>query len=152
MKYISPQLYIYLQSVQAYIAPPIAACFLFGVLSTRLNGKGAMSALITGLVLGTLRLVLELGKSNLAPGSVAHWFASINFLIFAALLFVLCTLILAVVSYATAPPTPEHIAELTYKTDSPVTMTAAERGRRRVDVLMSLLLAAIIGVLWVVFR
>src|SRR4030095_6473608 len=27
MKYISPQLYIYLQSVQAYIAPPIAACF-----------------------------------------------------------------------------------------------------------------------------
>src|SRR5438045_8176228 len=32
MKYISPQIYIYLQSVQAYIAPRIAPCFLFGVM------------------------------------------------------------------------------------------------------------------------
>jgi len=31
MKYVSPQLYIYLQSIQAYIAPPIAAVFLLGV-------------------------------------------------------------------------------------------------------------------------
>src|SRR5439155_17809337 len=42
---ISSQVYIYLQSVQAYIAPPIAACFLFGVLDRRLNGTGAMAAL-----------------------------------------------------------------------------------------------------------
>jgi SSS family solute:Na+ symporter len=149
MKYVSPQLYIYLQSVQAYIAPPIAACFLFGVLSTRLNGTGAMAALLTGLVLGTSRLVLELGKSHLAPGSFSLWFASINFLIFAALLFVLCTVILAVVSYATAPPKPEHVADLTYKTASPA---VAEQGRVRGHVVMSVLLAAIIGVLWVVFR
>src|SRR6185503_7363920 len=152
MKYVSPQLYIYLQSVQAYIAPPIAACFLFGVLSPRLNGKGAMSALITGLVLGILRLVLELGKANLAPGSLSHWFASINFLIFAALLFVLCTVILAVVSYATAPPGPEHVADLTYKTAAPATTAVAQPGKLRVDVLMSLLLAGIIGVLWIIFR
>src|SRR5438034_4584931 len=116
MKYISPQLYIYLQSVQAYIAPPIAACFLFGVLSTRLNGIGAMAALITGLVLGAARLGLELGKSHLAAGSGTLWFASVNFLHFAALLFVLSTAILAIVSYATSPPTPEHTADLTYKT------------------------------------
>src|SRR5204862_282463 len=57
MKYVSPQIYIYLQSVQAYIAPPIAACFLLGVLSTRLNGIGAMAALLSGLVLGAARLV-----------------------------------------------------------------------------------------------
>src|SRR3989442_4377689 len=61
MKYISPQIYIYLQSVQAYIAPPIAACFLLGVLYPRLNSTGAVAALWTGLVLGTARLVLELG-------------------------------------------------------------------------------------------
>src|SRR5499427_2827194 len=30
--YISSQLYIYLQSVQAYISPPIAACFVLGIL------------------------------------------------------------------------------------------------------------------------
>ena len=152
MKYVSPQLYIYLQSVQAYIAPPIAACFLFGVLSPRLNGKGAMAALITGLVLGTARLVLELTKSHLTPGSPTYWFATINFLHFAALLFALSTVILAVVSYATAPPTPEHTTDLTYKTTTRATKAALHQGRRRASVVMSVVLAVLIGVLWIVFR
>jgi len=152
MKYVSPQLYIYLQSVQAYIAPPIAACFLFGVLSTRLNGTGAMAALLTGLVLGAARLGLELGKSHLAPGSVTFWFASVNFLHFAALLFVLSTAILAIVSYATAPPAPEHTADLTYKTAAVSTVAEDDPTKRRLNVIMSVLLAAVIGVLWIVFR
>ena len=152
MKYVSPQLYIYLQSVQAYIAPPIAACFLFGVLSTRLNGIGAMAALITGLVLGAARLGLELGKSHLAAGSVTLWFASVNFLHFAALLFVLSTAILAIVSYATSPPTPEHTADLTYKTAAVSTVAEDDPSKRRLNIVTSLLLAAVIGVLWIVFR
>jgi SSS family solute:Na+ symporter len=152
MKYVSPQLYIYLQSVQAYIAPPIAACFLFGVLSTRLNGAGAMAALITGLVLGAARLVLELARSHLEPGSLAYRFASINFLHFAALLFVLSTAILAVVSYATSPPSADHVAGLTRKTAA-VTATAEENPRtRRLNVIASVILAALVGVLWIVFR
>jgi SSS family solute:Na+ symporter len=152
MKYVSPQLYIYLQSVQAYIAPPIAACFLFGVLSTRLNGTGAMAALMTGLVLGAARLGLELGKAHLTPGSVGMWFASINFLHFAALLFVLSTAILAIVSYATAPPPPERVADLTYKTAAVSPAAEDDPTKRRVNVVMSVLLAATIGVLWIVFR
>jgi SSS family solute:Na+ symporter len=152
MKYISPQLYIYLQSVQAYIAPPIAACFLFGVLSTRLNGTGAMTALVTGLVLGTARLILELNRAHLAPGSAAMWFASINFLHFAALLFVLSTVILVVVSYATPAPSAVHTADLTYKTAAASPVTDDDPSKRRVNVVMSLLLAALIGVLWIVFR
>src|SRR5437762_11346455 len=104
MKYISSQLYIYLQSVQAYIAPPIAACFLLGVLFPRLNGTGALAALWTGLVIGTARLVLELARGSLASGTVWTWFATINFLHFAALLFALCSGILIAVSLMTAPP------------------------------------------------
>src|SRR4051794_9117212 len=98
MKYVSPQLYIYLQSVQAYIAPPIAACFLFGVLSPRLTGRAALTTLLVGFVLGALRLGLELGKAHLAPGGLWHWYATINFLHFAALLFVLSVIILFAVS------------------------------------------------------
>ena len=49
---ISSQLYIYLQSVQAYISPPIAACFVFGILWPRLNAQGAITSLLTGFVLG----------------------------------------------------------------------------------------------------
>src|SRR3954465_4494675 len=85
MKYVSSQIYIYLQSVQAYIAPPIAACFLLGVLMPRLNGGGALSALLVGFVVGALRLGLELGRAHLTPGSMWMWLATINFLHFAAL-------------------------------------------------------------------
>src|SRR6266446_5941336 len=46
--YISSQLYIYLQSVQAYISPPISACFVLGILWPRMNGSGAISSLLTG--------------------------------------------------------------------------------------------------------
>src|SRR5437660_11246351 len=60
MNYILSQIYIYLQVVQAYIVPPIAACFLLGLFYRRLNGSGAIASLLTGLVLGVLRLVLEL--------------------------------------------------------------------------------------------
>src|SRR5438132_5378519 len=114
MKYISPQIYIYLQSVQAYIAPPIAACFLLGVLYPRLNGTGAVTALVTGLVLGTARLVLELEKAHVASGTALYWFATVNFLHFAALLFALCAGILIAVSLATAPPPAAKVAGLTY--------------------------------------
>src|SRR5437879_12357445 len=94
MKYISSQIYIYLQSVQAYIAPPIAACFLLGLFYRRLNGSGAIASLLTGLVLGVLRLVLELtnkASGGLEAGTLWHWIATINFLHFAVLLFVIRT-------------------------------------------------------------
>src|SRR5690606_15735945 len=53
-------LYVYIQSVQAYISPPIAAVFLLGLFWSRLNAQGALASLLTGLVLGFLRLVLEI--------------------------------------------------------------------------------------------
>jgi SSS family solute:Na+ symporter len=152
MKYVSPQLYIYLQSVQAYIAPPIAACFLFGVLSTRVNGTGAMAALLTGLVLGAARLGLELGKASLTPGSAPYWFANINFLHFAALLFVLSTLILAGVSYATPAPSPERTADLTYKTAAVSSVAQDDPSKRRVNVIASVVLVVVICILWIIFR
>jgi SSS family solute:Na+ symporter len=152
MKYISPQLYIYLQSVQAYIAPPIAACFLLGVMMPRLNGAGAMAALLVGFVLGALRLGLELAKASLAPGSIWAWIAGINFLHFAALLFVLSTVILIGVSLATAPPPADRIAGLTRKTQTPAPSDETWTRWKGADMLWSLVLAAVIGILWFIFR
>jgi len=152
MKYVSPQLYIYLQSVQAYIAPPIAAVFLLGVLFPRLNGKGALAALWTGFVLGFARLVLELDKSHLTPGGLTYWYADINFLHFAALLFLLCSLILVVVSVMTPPPTPEHVADLTVQTVAPSAAVEVAPRERSFEIALSVLLVAIIGALWIVFR
>src|SRR5437660_8022540 len=69
--YISSQLYIYLQSVQAYISPPIAACFVLGILWPRLNGAGAITSLLSGFGLGAARFILEL-----ADPAGAHRFQS----------------------------------------------------------------------------
>jgi SSS family solute:Na+ symporter len=152
MKFVSPQLYIYLQSVQAYIAPPIAACFLLGIMSPRLNGTGALAALWTGFVIGFARLVLELSKSHLPSGTLWSWIAGINFLHFAALLFALCSAILIVVSYLTPPPATERVADLTLQTATKVLDTNDTPRERRLTIGLSVLLAATIGALWIVFR
>src|SRR5687767_1705147 len=152
MKFVSSQIYIYLQSVQAYIAPPIAACFLFGLFYRRLNGTGAMASLITGLVLGALRLVLELQKASLPPDSFFSWLAGINFLHFAALLFALCSAILVVVSFLTPPPEPARVAELTLQTSTKVVDTADTPAERRVTIWLSVALAATVGIIWIIFR
>lgn len=157
MKYISSQLYIYLQSVQAYIAPPIAACFLFGIFLPRLNGKGAITSLLTGFVLGTLRLILELvnglEKTGLPEGTLWSWLAEVNFLHFAVMLFVLCTAVLFAVSFLTGPPSREQIKGLTFATTEPQPVAADSRTRRahRNNIILSVLLALLLGVLWIVF-
>ncbi len=144
MKLISGQLYQYLQSVQAYIAPPIAAVFLLGLFWGRLNARGAMAALLTGFVLGLARLVAELNKEALSGAPRA--FAEVNFLHFAALLFVVCAAVLALVSL-TAPP-PARIAGLVYGAGR----EAAPKPRAgAMDVAFSLLLAAAVVAIWVWF-
>jgi solute:Na+ symporter, SSS family len=145
MKVISGSLYAYLQSVQAYISPPIAAVFLLGISWPRLNGAGAMTSLIVGFVLGALRLALELMRDRLGPG-LLHDYATMNFLHFAILLFVICSAILVVVSFTRPAPTPERLAGLTYSTGGkPV---ESDRAWRRNDLLASVVLAAAVGGLW----
>jgi len=80
MKGISGVLYQYLQSVQSYLAPPIAAVFLLGVFSKRINAKGAYSAMVIGFIIGLVRIVLELQKNKL--GGFFYDFATMNFLYF----------------------------------------------------------------------
>jgi SSS family solute:Na+ symporter len=155
MKYISSQLYIYLQSVQAYIAPPIAACFLLGVFMPRLNGAGAVASLVTGFVLGALRLVLELingtARTGLPDGTVWAWIAEINFLHYAVLLFVVCTAVLMGVSQATGAPAPERLRDLTYRTATAELAGDIAAGRSGLPVGLSVGLGAVLVVLWIVF-
>ena len=153
MKYISSQLYLYLQSVQAYIAPPIAACFLLGLFVPRLNGAGAVASLLTGFVLGAVRLLLELAngplRTGLAAGSPWEWIAEINFLHFAVLLFVVCTAVLVGVSLATPAPAPEQVRGLTFERGA--SQGDAAVARRRDAALSIALVAALVG-FWIAFR
>lgn len=144
---MSDQLYLYLQSVQAYISPPIAAVFLAGLLWKRANGSGAFAALMTGFVLGGLRFILEIFvKTGAIEGGLLHSYATFNFLHFAVFLFVVSLIVLSVVSLMTAAPDAQQLA-----------MFAAAEGEHIVDsqrglnIVLSVILVGAILLLWVIF-
>jgi len=154
MANVSDQLYQYLQSVQAYIAPPIAAVFLVGLLWGRMNATGAIASLITGFVLGMGRLVLELNKDTLALEGPLRYIATINFLHFACLLFVICTATLVIVSLLGRAPAAERVQGLTRGTVrgiAPLGTPVSESWRRR-DLGATLVLIGLVILVWIYFR
>ena len=166
IKYISNQLYIYLQSVQAYISPPIAACFIFGILWPRLNGAGAITSLLVGFVMGATRFVLELadraGSHFQSP--VIRWLVDMNFLHYAIFMFVVCSAVLIFVSMTAPAPDRKRLAGLTFATVDEKIETIPVGGppqrkparetpmEQRINVFFSLLLLATVIGLWVYFR
>lgn len=156
MKYISDQLYVYLQSVQAYISPPIAAVFLLGVFWKRVNADGAIASLAAGFVLGMARLVLELSKGALAEGGFLYWYADVNFLHFAIFLFAVCTAVLVVVSLLTPAHSDAKLAGLTFATaEMPHPeggeIPASDPAWKRRDLWLSAVLAIAVGLVWIYF-
>lgn len=142
---MSNQLFIYLQSVQAYIAPPIAAVFLLGILWKQVNGRGALATLLFGFFAGASRFLAELAvKSGWNTGTLIKFYAEINFLHFAILLFVSSIIILTFVSLMTFEPKQEEILETIFKKSTRQRISQA-------SVFGSILLVVIVLVLWLIF-
>lgn len=135
-----------LQSVQAYISPPIAAVFLLGIFSRRINNKGALAALYTGFVIGVARLALEPFKADL--NGFLFSFADINFLHFAIFLFVLCSLVLVGVSYATAAPDQDKIRSITF---GPQEAGVEKTPLNKLDLGLTILLLFVVATIWILF-
>src|SRR5882762_5872673 len=159
---LSAQLYIYLQSVQAYISPPIAVCFIFGILWPRLNGQGALSSLLAGFVLGAGRFIFEvLDKTRHYDSRAIRWLVDMNFLHYAILMFVVCTAVLIGVSMMYPAPERKKIAGLTFATvgdkldiadvNTPHLQRETPTERMLNLVFTGVLLATVIG-LWIYFR
>lgn len=147
MKLISGQIYQYLQSVQAYIAPPIAAVFLLGIASRRVNAAGALTALLAGGALGLVRLVAELNKASLS--GLAFQFADMNFLHFAAVLFLICVVILVVVSLLTAAPSAAQVEGITLGQQK--NAAASAQPANGLDWVLLVILLAAVAALWLHF-
>jgi SSS family solute:Na+ symporter len=58
VKLISSQIYLFLQSVQAFVSPPITAVFLFALFSKKINARTAFITLMVGEAIGFSRLIL----------------------------------------------------------------------------------------------
>lgn len=151
MQNISGVLYEYLQSVQAYIAPPITAVFLLGIFSKRINSKGANITLIVGLVVAIARIVLELSRNSLEPGSFLHSIATANFLTFAAWFFLFCVGLCITTSLLTKAPSPEQVAGLTYNTLTAEQKSANRASYNALDIVLSLAVIAIVAFVMIYF-
>ena len=149
MKGISDILYQYLQSVQSYLAPPIAAVFLLGVFSRRINGKGAFTAMVVGFILGVLRIVLELMKNHLS--GIFYTFATINFLYFCILLFLFSIAVMVIVSLLTEKPSFEQLNGLTYATTVAEDKEKSRATWSRFDVVLSLIVVAVVVAAFIYF-
>ena len=128
-------LYEYLQGIQAYLAPPIAAVFFLGVFMKRLNAAGCLAALVAGFALGLLRLAVDtpvtLGvagyEDGYAPGSLLWIVNNVYFQYYGLFIFLVSVTVMIGVSYATAPPPDRQLAGLTYATVSREQRDASRR-------------------------
>ena len=140
----------YLQSVQAYISPPIAAAFLLGLFFKRINSRGAIISLWTGFVIGVVRLIFEFMVQNkmLAMGDnfLVDLIVTPNFLHFALYLFLFCSALLIVASLSAPQHSAEKLKGVTF--DKTVENFFEVR---RVDVIYTVGLILVVLAVWYIF-
>lgn len=114
-------LYHYLQAVQGYLAPPIFVVFFLGIFSKRMNSKGCLATLIVGFLLGVFRLAVDtpvklIEGFQYQEGSLLWIVSNIYFQYYSLFIFIVCVLVMIVVSWKTSEPSYERISGLTYGT------------------------------------
>ncbi|CAH8530584.1 unnamed protein product [Heterobilharzia americana] len=113
------QLFLYIQAISAYLAPPVASVYLCAVLIKRSTERGAFVGLIYGLIIGLIRLILTIiyhepicGELDTRPWIIKH----IHYMYFALFSFITCGIIVCLISFTEKPPTNEQLYRLTYWT------------------------------------
>jgi SSS family solute:Na+ symporter len=135
-------LYQYLQSVQSYIAPPVAAIFLLGIISKRVTSSAAIVTLFSGLLVATLRICSEIFKDSLS--GIMYQFATINFSHMAIFMFLFSISICIVTSFLTTPKSEISLQGLTFSTITDEQKKSAKNSYTKGDVFFSVLLIAIV--------
>jgi len=97
-------LFVYIQSLYAFFAPPFGAVFVLGILFRRINGPGALAAVCLGFVFGiAMKVYVEVDPNHVkwiepyAMQGIINW----GF----------CVIVCTTVSLATAPPRPEQVTD-----------------------------------------
>ncbi|MGF1604717.1 MAG: sodium:solute symporter [Rhodothalassiaceae bacterium] len=137
-------LYEYLQIMFSYLVSPIVALFVVGLFWPRANAAGAAAGILVGLT----------GGAALFAVVIVFGLFDLHFLYVAPVLFLVCSVVIIVVSLATPAPDPARVEPLTWSWHRAV---AEERARAPQPLWANswLLAAALLGVtaaLVVVFR
>jgi solute:Na+ symporter, SSS family len=124
MKIVSERsagLYDYLQNVQGFLAPPITAVFLLGLLHKRINATGAFWGLVVGFVIGMLKLTVQtmVRSGSMAPEGLLGSLGAFNPYYFSGVLFLISVILIVGISYFTKPQPESQIAGLTFGSITP---------------------------------
>jgi SSS family solute:Na+ symporter len=179
IKSLHSDLYVYLQSVQGYLSPAIAALFLLGVFWKRATAPAALCAFIVGVVGGFARLAADLimrddgntvtalkqqlyhhaitaqqYDSAVAPLRAKHgWifdFWNIHWLYYTQLLLVVTAVLIVVISLLTRPP-PAQTTRFTWYGATPEEKAATRASWSRSDVILSAIVLVAVVLFYVAF-
>ncbi|KFM56539.1 Sodium/myo-inositol cotransporter, partial [Stegodyphus mimosarum] len=113
------QLFIYIQSVSAYLAPPIAAVYILAVLWKRMNEQGCFWAMMLGFLVGITRMVLDFIYRQPACNEIDTRpviIQKVHYMYFACLLFFITVISAVIISLMTEPPEEFRLIRTTYWT------------------------------------
>ena len=150
-------MYQYLQNVQSYIAPPVAAVFLLGIIWKRVNSKAAISTLIVGLFLLFLRLGSEIYfqteiNSNKVVNNWLFVFATVNFSHMAILMFIFSLILCSVISLLSEVPDYNKIIGLTFGTLTEKQKSGRTKTYGNIDIILSAILIVVVIIIFIKFN
>ena len=150
-------MYQYLQNVQSYIAPPVAAVFLLGIIWKRVNSKAAIFTLIVGLFLLFLRLGSEIYfqteiNSNKVVNNWLFVFATVNFSHMAILMFIFSLILCSVISLLSEVPDYNKIIGLTFGTLTEKQKSGRTKTYGNIDIILSAILIVVVIIIFIKFN
>lgn len=168
MRNIGSVLYTYLQDVQSVLAPGIAAAFLLGILSKRPTPKGGMWGMISGFIVGVMRLGAKVYYSTTATGAgysdvklwaaekgINNWFYNLfyetNWLFFCGGMLVFSMLVIMIVSRFTAPATELQLRGITLGSASAEDKAKTRASWNHWDIIHSAIILSITVAFYIYF-
>jgi len=168
MRSMGNVLYNYLQDVQSVLAPGIAAAFLLGIISSKPTPKGGMWGMISGFIIGVLRLGAKVMYSTIAGNAgyqdvklwaeekgVHDWFYTVfydvNWLFFSGGMLVFSMLVIIVVSRFTTAAPAAQVEGLTFSSATIAQKAATRASWNQWDVIHSVIIIGLTIAFYIYF-
>jgi len=119
----SSQLFVYIQAVSNFLAPPVAAVYVLGILWPRLNEQGAFWSMMAGFAVGMVRMGLEFGykvppcgsgRIDPRPEWVKNAVGKFHYLHFGGFSFAFTIVVAVIIALLTKPIPKEKLYRLTF--------------------------------------
>ncbi len=150
IKLFNTQIYLFIQSFQAFVSPPITAVLLWGLIFKFVNTRAAMISLIFGEFIGLFRLSLDgLVAGGYLSGNFWQVILNVNFLHFSIFLFVLTSILVLSISLATTKESvPDNWYLMSADTGVEIATTLGMKEKFINSIFVTIFLFAVIIVVW----